>query len=175
MSNTKTGTIFLIGFMASGKTTVGKLLAKMCGAAYIDTDEEIVKLEGRSIPDIFASDGEAYFRNLETKVLYSLKEEKDSLRVVSVGGGLPVREENRRIMKETGKTVYLTASVETLKGRLEGKSGRPMLDNANLEERIRYLMDQREALYLDAADTCIATDTLRPMQVAHAIQEGNCG
>ncbi len=165
------GTVFMIGFMASGKTTVGKLLAGLCGAQFLDTDEEIVKLEGRSIPDIFADSGEPCFRDLETKVLAGLREEKDRARVISVGGGLPVREENRRIMRETGKTIYLTASVETLKGRLQGDTGRPMLANADLEERIRFLMEQRGDQYLDAADVCIATDDLTAPQVAAAAKE----
>ena len=72
-------------------------------------------------------------------------------------------------MKEIGRTVYLTATIPTLKRRLDGGTGRPMLANADLEERIRTLMDLRGDLYLDAADVCIATDELQPKEVAKKI------
>ena len=163
------GTVFLIGFMASGKTTVGRILSRTLGAAFIDTDNEIVKTEGKSIPQIFETYGEPYFRDLETKVLQKLMENSTGQRIVSVGGGLPVREENRRLMKEIGRTVYLTARIPTLKKRLDGGTGRPMLADSDLEERIRTLMDLRGDLYLDAADVCIATDELSPREVAKEI------
>ena len=155
--------------MASGKTTVGRILSRTLKADFIDTDDEIVKMEGRSIPQIFEASGEPYFRDLETKVLRKLMENSSGQRIVSVGGGLPVREENRRLMKEIGRAVYLTADVPTLKRRLDGGNGRPMLADADLEKKIRTLMDQRKDLYLDAADVCIATDKLSPRGVAKAI------
>ena len=151
--------IILIGFMGSGKTTIGKKLSQCLSCSLIDTDELIVKKEGRSINDIFASDGEAYFRDLETQVLRELIETADG-QVISVGGGLPMREENRRLMKQLGKTVYLTASVEELVKRLKGAKDRPMLRSGkDLENRITELMNLRGETYEGCADFAVDTQS----------------
>ena len=109
--------IVLIGFMGSGKTTFGKWISRKYGYSFCDTDEYIEKKEKTTINDIFASKGEAAFRDMETE---TVKEFADSLKkcVVSVGGGLPVRKENREILKSIGTVVYLKASEEELCKRL---------------------------------------------------------
>lgn len=160
--------IILIGFMGSGKTTVGHLLAKTTGRVFLDTDEEIVKREGRSINEIFSDQGEAYFRDLETEELKTLLDGDDHL-VISVGGGLPVREENRALLHQLGTVIFLQAGVEALVGRLAGDTTRPMLHGYDLVKRIRELMDSRMDQYMDAADVLLRTDDMDPETVAQHI------
>ena len=158
--------IILIGFMGCGKTTVGKKLAEQTGMPFLDTDDLIVQQEGCSVAEIFEKRGEPYFRDLETGVLRRLLEEKVSC-VLAVGGGLPVREENRTLMRRLGTVIYLTAETETLVRRLEKDTGRPLLKGGNsLRERIGQLMAQRGRIYRDAADREIATDGLTKEETA---------
>ncbi len=163
--------VLLIGFMGSGKTTIGKRLARKMGAEFLDTDEMIVQREGRPITEIFTAEGEGYFRDLETKVLEELLVRDNRCRqennagtfagscVISVGGGLPVREVNRKLMKQLGTVVFLEASTDTLVGRLSGDRTRPMLQGAqSLQERIDSLKTARMDQYLDAAELRVTTD-----------------
>ena len=149
--------IILIGFMGAGKTTLGKALAKATGCRFVDTDDLIEEITKEKISDIFATKGEPYFRDLETQTVKELLASQEPM-VVAVGGGLPVREENRRLLKELGTVVYLKADVETLLARLEGDTSRPKLQGGNLRNRIESLMAQREALYEDAAQEEVYTD-----------------
>lgn len=149
--------IILIGFMGAGKTTIGKRLAKAGNLRFVDTDQMIEEQTGRIISDIFAEDGEEYFRNLETDLLVQLKNAEERL-VIAVGGGLPVREINRTYLKELGTVVYLNASVDVLVKRLRGDTGRPKLQGGDLRERIISLMNAREDLYRDAAAMTYTTD-----------------
>ncbi len=149
--------IILIGFMGSGKSTLGRRLARLTGSSFVDTDEMIEQQQGRAIKDIFAQEGEAYFRDLETKALEELLQ-RDEDGVIAVGGGLPVRSENRALLKKLGLTVYLNASVDTLEERLSGDKKRPLLQGADVRSRIEGLMAEREALYLEAADKTLKTD-----------------
>jgi shikimate kinase len=149
--------IVLIGFMGSGKTTVGKWIAENQGYIFVDTDELIEAKEGRTINEIFATDGEEYFRNLETQVIGGLAEDDRKL-VISVGGGLPVREENRKLMRRAGRVVYLNTSVDELERRLKGDTTRPLLAGSGLRKKITDLMEKREKLYLDAADVVVDTE-----------------
>lgn len=147
----------LLGFMGAGKTSIGKKLAKKTGIRFVDTDQMIEEQTGRVIRNIFAEDGEEFFRDLETELLVQLQKEEEPL-VIAVGGGLPVREINRRYLKELGKTVYLKADADTLVNRLRGDTTRPKLMGGDLRERILSLMEAREEKYLDAADLVYATD-----------------
>ena len=108
--------IVLIGFMGAGKTTVGKELVKK-GFELIDTDAYIEACEKMSIPDIFAQKGEDYFRQAETKALKTLLVQ-DKQFVISCGGGMPLREENRKLLKKLGMVVYLRIQPETVLARL---------------------------------------------------------
>ena len=151
--------IVLIGFMGSGKTTFGKWISRKYGYSFCDTDEYIEKKEKTTINDIFASKGEAALRDMETE---TVKEFADSLKkcVVSVGGGLPVRKENREILKNIGTVVYLKASEEELCKRLSRDNTRPLLKGGNLKGKIHTLMQQREDIYMDAADVVINTENV---------------
>ncbi len=147
----------LIGFMGAGKTTVGKLLAKEKGMQFVDTDERIVSEQGRKIPDIFAEDGEAYFRDLETELLKRMQEDTCHA-VISVGGGMPVRKQNRELLRSLGCVIYLSASKQTILERVKNDGSRPMLNGGDLEERVEQLMKEREALYRQAAHIDVRTD-----------------
>ncbi|MDD6797521.1 MAG: shikimate kinase [Clostridia bacterium] len=153
---TDKGNIVLIGFMGAGKTTIGQWISQNLNMQYVDTDDYIENAEGMIINDIFADRGEEYFRDLETKALEDLCGKLDGA-VVSAGGGMPVREKNRQLMKQLGTVVYLRAPEDELARRLEGDTKRPMLANTDLRSRIHELMEKREEYYLDAADLIIDT------------------
>ncbi len=161
--------IVLIGFMGSGKTTLGKWIAREHGYTFLDTDDMIEEGQQRSINDIFAKEGEEYFRDLETDMIRSLADRDDKV-VISVGGGLPVREVNRELMRHVGKVVYLRTTVDELEKRLKGDTKRPLLAGGNVREKIISLMDKREALYLDAADIVVDTTGKRFEQIYDIIK-----
>lgn len=161
--------IVLIGFMGSGKTTLGKWIAREHGYTFLDTDDMIEEEQQRSINDIFAKEGEEYFRDLETDMIRSLADRADKV-VISVGGGLPVREVNRELMRHVGKVVYLRTTVDELEKRLKGDTKRPLLAGGNVREKIISLMDKREALYLDAADIVVDTTGKRFEQIYDIIK-----
>ncbi len=162
--------IILIGFMGAGKTTVGTLLAKEKGMKFVDTDERIVKEQGIRIPDLFARQGEGYFRDLETDLLKRMQEDTNCS-VISVGGGMPVREENRTLLKTLGCVVYLTATKETILSRVQRDGSRPMLEGEDLEARVERLMKEREALYRKAAHLEVWTDKRSVYQVMQVVDQ----
>ena len=147
--------IVLIGFMGSGKSSLGRWIAKNHDYELIDTDEAIEKKEGRSISDIFETDGEDYFRNLETELIKELSSKKG--KIISVGGGLPVKEENQTYLKQAGKVVYLKASLEELVKRLSGDDKRPLLKGSDLKTKIESLMEKRKDIYSSVSDIEIDT------------------
>lgn len=151
------GNVILIGFMGCGKSTVGLKLSYRLKKTIIDTDKEIEKEEKRSISDIFAAEGEAYFRNKETECLRRLLETAGN-QIISVGGGLPMREENRKLMHQLGQVVYLRAQAETIYDRLKHDTTRPLLQGDHPREKIRTLMAQREQNYVKAADVIVDVD-----------------
>lgn len=157
--------IILIGFMGSGKTTFGKWLANSWNMEFCDTDELIEEKEGRTINDIFAEDGEEYFRNLETEMIRTLigkyadrMAENGESAVISVGGGLPVRTVNRELMHKLGFCAYLRTSKEELMRRLQSDTTRPLLSGGGLPEKIDSLMSARKDIYESAADIILDTD-----------------
>lgn len=160
----------LIGFMGAGKTSIGKLLAKKTGKTFMDTDEMIVKQMNLTINEIFSVYGEEYFRNLETNLVKVLSEStKDA--VISVGGGLPLREENREYLKKMGTVVYLSVNEATVMKRLKNDKTRPLLKGTKEEvkEKISTLMGSRRAYYEDGAHLILKTDKLNKEQVVEKI------
>ena len=149
--------IILIGFMGCGKTTIGIKLSYRMRRPMLDTDKLIEKDEGRTISEIFEADGESYFRDLETKCLKKLIKTTNN-HIISVGGGLPVREENHALLKELGTVVYLRASALTIYERLKHDKTRPLLQGENPQLKIRELMEKRSAIYEKAADVIIDVD-----------------
>ena len=149
--------VVLIGFMGSGKTTTGIKLSYRFRRVVEDTDKLIEKKQGRSISDIFAAEGEEYFRKLETQLLRDLKESRTE-KIISVGGGTPVREENRALLKSLGVVVYLRIQPETVCKRLKNDKTRPLLQGENPESRVRELLQARKAAYESCADLIIDVD-----------------
>ncbi len=151
--------VILIGFMGSGKTSVGLRLSYRLKMPVEDTDKLIEQREGRSISDIFREEGEEYFREQETKLLAEISG-RDYARIVSVGGGAPVRPKNRELLKKCGTVVYLRIQPESAYERLKGDTARPLLACENPRERIRELMDARKGAYEECADIIIDVDAM---------------
>lgn len=148
--------VFLIGFMGTGKTTVANALANNYGLKKIDLDAYIESKEHMSIADMFASQSESYFRDKETKYLRNVL--KMNYQVISLGGGIILRNENIEMIKEKGVIVLLTASPETIAKRLENDITRPLLgENMDLD-CIKDLMKSRNEMYHEVADMIIDTD-----------------
>lgn len=147
--------LILIGFMGAGKTSVGLAYARQYGMPIIDTDQRIEEAAGMAIADIFATQGEDAFRKLETGVLNQLLAHTDHA-IISVGGGLPLREENRALLKQLGCVVYLDVSPETVMERIgRDVSDRPMLQSEDVEGRIRELLSYRRPVYVDASHVIV--------------------
>lgn len=145
-------TIYLIGFMGSGKSTVGSSLAQKRGKTYIDTDQHIVDTHQQQIADIFQEQGENTFRKYETNAL----REVSKYEVVSTGGGIVETNENLQIMQQNGLIVYLHASFTEISNRLERDQSRPLWKN-NDEEKLK-LYHRRISMYKQYADYTIQTD-----------------
>lgn len=151
------GNIILIGFMGCGKSTIGVKLSYRLRRPLLDTDKLIEKEEGRTISEIFDTDGEEYFRNLETACIKKLITTAHD-QIISVGGGLPVREENHALLKKLGTVVYLRARAETIYERVKHDKSRPLLQGDNPQEKIRTLMEKRAAVYEGASDVIVDVD-----------------
>ncbi|NMD71826.1 shikimate kinase [Bacillus sp. DNRA2] len=145
--------IYLIGLMGAGKTTVGKDLATALGVSVIDMDAEIVSQEGKSINDIFAENGEAYFRDLESTFIKTLPLENA---IITTGGGIVMNEANRQWMKEHGFVVFLDANPAEILERLQNDQSRPLLKK-DKETALFELYNQRLPLYLDCCHMKIDT------------------
>ncbi|MDK2882363.1 MAG: shikimate kinase [Bacillota bacterium] len=157
----------LIGFMATGKTTVAQLLARALGWHLRDTDREIESITGLSIPAIFAYYGENYFRFLETAVLVRFVE--GERQVIATGGGIVLSAVNRELLKEAGPVVWLKADLETILARTQGTHDRPLLETPARKERVEKLLAERQELYRSLADFQVDTSQLSPQQVAERI------
>ncbi|MBD5547154.1 MAG: shikimate kinase [Lachnospiraceae bacterium] len=146
--------IILIGFMGSGKTSVGIGLSYQLKRTMIDTDKWIEQKQKRTVSEIFAQSGEEAFRRMETDCLKELIRTADQ-QIISVGGGLPMKEENHALLKELGIVFYLSATPEALYKRLKSDTTRPLLQVENPEERIRTLLKQRAPVYEACADVVL--------------------
>ena len=164
--------IILEGFMGSGKTTVSRLLSERLDLDLMDTDEAIETTEGRSISSIFEEDGEEAFRRMETDLVETIVKDHWRDMVISLGGGLPLREENRRLLKNAGKVIYLKASPETVYERVKGDTSRPLLQCKDPLLRIKELQAERNDLYDAAADMVIDTDGKSPEEITEEILNG---
>ncbi|MDB5084614.1 MAG: Shikimate kinase [Bacilli bacterium] len=149
--------LYLLGFMATGKTTVGKELSAILQLPWVDLDHYLEQREGRTIPELFRDFGEEHFRNLEQQCLEDAS--KCSGQVVTTGGGVILRERNREMLKTTGFCITLTATPECIWNRVSTDSGRPLLQHDNPQERIKQLMEERSSYYA-IADCTIDTTGL---------------
>ncbi len=156
---TKTPNLYLVGFMGTGKSVVGRRVADLLSYTFLDSDHEIEAGQGRSIPAIFKDSGEAAFREMERRFIES--GHPDAGCVVSCGGGLVVQPGMLDLLRQKGIVICLYASPETVLKRTASNSNRPLLQGENPERRIRQLMESRENVYRNAG-TLITTD-MRPL------------
>ena len=156
--------IFIIGMMGTGKSTIGILLANKVKKPFIDLDEEIEKSTKRTISDIFRIDGENIFRKIETA---HLKKVSDS--VISCGGGIILKEENRNLIRRNGTTILLTASIRELTNRLKYSNKRPLLAQNSPEDSLSELWSKRKDHYSSTADITIETDGKTPEIITNEI------
>ncbi len=178
--------IVLIGFMGAGKTEVGKILAKNNGFNFIDLDSLIEIEEGMSITEIFKQKGENYFRNIETEILKKLYKNKTDIYkiagkceqigskenknwVISTGGGMPAFNDNMKLLKNVGTTIYLKADAKTIYERIKSETHRPVLGEKGFTEaKVAEKLKEREKFY-EQADIIIYTDGLTVAAIAEEI------
>lgn len=160
--------IVLIGFMGSGKTTFGKAAAKRFHMEFLDTDAYIEKQAGKSISDIFKERGEEYFRRLEQDTLVYLRDHVENT-VFATGGGMPLRKENARLLREIGKVCYLTAASTVIYDRVKEDTNRPLLQCENPFEKICRMMKERHPLYAAACDVMVDTNSTNLEEIVDEI------
>ena len=147
--------IFLVGMMGAGKTTLGKSLAQRLGLEFVDTDKLLVERTGVPVATIFEIEGEAGFRRRESTVIAELARRPAC--VVATGGGSILAQDNRRVMREHGTVVYLRARLESLWERTRHDASRPLLATADPRATLAQLLEQRDPLYRDAAHVIVDT------------------
>jgi len=157
--------VTLIGMMGSGKSSVAKVLADKLKWRWLDTDEEIVKMEGKSIEEIFQQQGEGYFRKREKKIIANIYKEYDNI-IVATGGGAILASSSRKYFLAKGKVFWLAASIETLLARTENSS-RPLLQNEERKKKLKKLLAARLKYYKIGEK--IETDNLSVEEVADII------
>ncbi|TQV72652.1 shikimate kinase AroK [Exilibacterium tricleocarpae] len=164
----KTGNnIILVGPMGAGKSTIGRVLAAQLNLPFEDSDRVIETRTGADIPWIFDVEGEQGFRQRESAVLRELVQAQGL--VLATGGGIVMREENRRCLNSGGQVVYLTASIEQLLERTYKDRKRPLLQVDDPKQKIIELIELRDPLYREVADYIVNTDKRSPKSVAHEI------
>ena len=146
--------IYLVGYMGSGKTAIGKRVSFGTKLPFYDMDAEIVRKAGMTIPEIFEQYGEAFFRQLETEFL---KEFRDEFCIISTGGGVAMREENRQIMRNTGLVFYLNAPFKDIWRRISTDKNRPIVQRSTRAE-LEQLYNQRAPQYLAASHIRVETE-----------------
>lgn len=163
--------IYLIGARGSGKTTVGRLLAARLGWSFVDMDDVIEAAAGKSIAEIFATEGETGFRDREATALTEISHRPDH--VIATGGGIVLQPESRSRLCETGYCVWLTAPAATLWERIRADvatpARRPALTGLSPEDEIRHVLSTREPLYRSVAHQSVPTESQSPDAVVSAI------
>ncbi len=162
------GHVFLIGPMGAGKSTIGRLLAERLSRPFLDMDDIIVARSGRSIPDIFACDGECAFRALEGQTLEALCRREEPA-VIATGGGVVLAAPNRERIRRAGLAVWLDAPPEVVAARIAGDANRPLIAGGDALARARELDSRRRPLYAGAADFTVRTDACDPEEAAARI------
>lgn len=168
--------IYLIGFMGAGKSTIGELLAKKLNRKFFDTDDLIIKELGISISQIFLERGELYFRDFESNMIKNVA--KNIQAVIALGGGAILRQENWKVIKSSGVSIYLKWNIQTLLARILGDQERPLVKQKigpSGKNEIERLLVEREPFY-ERADIILDCDKMEPAQIVNkiisALQEG---
>lgn len=164
---TSTNNIFLVGLMGSGKTTIGRSLAKKLNLRFVDADQEIEARTGASIPLIFEIEGEASFRQREADVIRDLTAQQGI--VLATGGGAVLNEASRQFLRERGTVIYLRASVASILQRTSHDKNRPLLQTADPRAKIEALSLERAPLYQEVAHIIIETGRPNVHSVVHNI------
>ena len=159
--------LFLVGPMGSGKSAVGKQLARLLGLAFYDSDAELERRTGVDIPFIFEKEGEAGFRQRERETIEALTAMERI--VLATGGGAVLLPENRRMLAERGRVVYLKTSVTQQAERVRHSRARPLLANVDPARKLAELMELRAPLYAEIADVTVVTDNRKVRNVAEDI------
>lgn len=149
----QSGNLILVGMMGSGKTTMGRVLARHMGKVFVDCDEEIIKCTGVTIPHIFDVEGEAGFRQRETAAIRNLVARNNM--VLATGGGAVLAGQNRELLQQNGIVVYLRASVHDLWQRTRHDRNRPLLQTGDPYAKLKELLQQRDPLYREVADIVV--------------------
>jgi shikimate kinase len=157
------GNLILVGMMGSGKTTMGRALAKHLGKVFVDSDEEIIKRTGVTVPHIFDVEGEAGFRLRETAAIRDVVG-RDNM-VLATGGGAVLEEQNRAMLQQNGIVIYLKASVHDLWQRTRHDRNRPLLQTKDPHAKLNELFRQRDPLYQQVSDIVVQSGK----QSAHAL------
>jgi shikimate kinase len=166
--------IHLIGFSGVGKSTCAPVLSELIGKKFIDLDEYVSKETGMRQFQIFSEHGQDYYREIESIILKSVINNFGN-HILVTGGGTVILKENRRLLKRTGKVIYLTASPKTIIQRLmqsmnSHDAAKPLLSAIEMEKFLENILKFREVYYMDAADATIHTDGLSPREVALSIK-----
>ena len=162
------GNIFFVGLMGAGKTTIGKLLAKKLKKTFFDTDHEIEKKLGVKVSVIFELEGEEGFRIRETQMIDELSSKKDI--ILATGGGAVLSEENRAILKERGRVIYLNAKPQNLAKRMAYDKDRPLLLQGNMLDTLNQLYKDRHPLYLNVASFVVDTGQQKTQTIINKIE-----
>ena len=160
--------IFFVGLMGAGKTTIGKLLAKKLKKTFYDTDHEIEKKLGVKVSVIFELEGEEGFRKRETQMIDELTQKKDI--ILATGGGAVLSEENRRLLKERGKVIYLNAKPQHLAKRMAFDKDRPLLQQGNILDTLNNLYQERHPLYLGVSSFVVDTGQQKTQTIINKIE-----
>ena len=160
--------IFFVGLMGAGKTTIGKLLAKKLKKTFYDTDHEIEKKLGVKVSVIFELEGEEGFRKRETQMIDELTSKKDI--ILATGGGAVLSEENRRLLKERGKVIYLNAKPQHLAKRMAFDKDRPLLQQGNMLDTLNNLYQERHPLYLGVSSFVVDTGQQKTQTIINKIE-----
>lgn len=160
--------IILIGYMGSGKTTVGQALADRLSYQFLDTDAYIEEEQNMTISHIFEKYGEEYFRNIETKTIENM-ERNIKHNIISTGGGLPLRECNGAVLKKMGFVVFLSIKKETVLKRLEGDTQRPLLQGNDMEQKIEEMLNFRNPIYEYTAHLKVEVDNKTVEEITEEI------
>ncbi len=161
--------LILIGFMGSGKSTVGKILSKSLEMKFFDTDLEIEKEQGKKVQDIFSERGEDYFRQLEKDMAMKLSKMNNA--IISTGGGIILNEINIENLKKDGVVFFLDVNKKNLYKRLQNTKGRPLLEGDELWNKINNVLSSRMEKYLKSADYTIKVGNEVPYETAEDIKK----
>ncbi len=170
-STTPPENIVLIGFMGCGKSTVGRELHHRLGYPLVDMDQIIEQRVGKPITEIFADDGESVFRDMETALLRELSDPAAPRRIISTGGGVVGRAENRALLRNLGYVVWLHAPAAVILKRTAKNHSRPLLHTEDPAAKIQALMEEREPLYQETAHLKLDTAGLQCGELATGILE----